>query len=88
MAAGTPVVSTTVGAEGLGVDPKRNIRIADSPELFAEACLELLEDAGEAARMARDAREMVAARFSWEQVTKEFEALLRGDRCYSYGGAA
>ena len=42
MAAKVPVVSTTVGAEGLHVNPPHDIRIGDTPEDFAAQCLELL----------------------------------------------
>ena len=42
MAAKIPVVSTTIGAEGLSVNPPHDIRIADTPEHFAAHCLELL----------------------------------------------
>jgi glycosyltransferase involved in cell wall biosynthesis len=76
MAAQVPVVSTSVGAEGLEVDPAENIRIADSAESFAEECLALLEDAGERARMAQAGWELVAARFSWPQVARCFEQAL------------
>ena len=38
MAAGTPVVSTTVGAEGLDVSSPENILLADTPQTFADAC--------------------------------------------------
>ena len=44
MASRTPVVSTTIGAEGLSVESPRDIRLADTPEAFADACLELLND--------------------------------------------
>jgi glycosyltransferase involved in cell wall biosynthesis len=76
MAAQVPVVSTSVGAEGLEVDPAENIRIADSAESFAEECLALLEEAGERARMAQAGWELVAARFSWPQVARCFEQAL------------
>ena len=41
MAARTPVVSTTIGAEGLDVNPSRDICIADDAPGFADRCLEL-----------------------------------------------
>jgi len=76
MAAGTPVVSTTVGAEGLDVQSPANILIADTPQAFADACLRLLEDTRERRRMAAAAHELVSARFSWEAVADRFEAAL------------
>ena len=75
MAAGVPVVSTTVGAEGLDIDPPRNCRIADTPRDFARQCLELL-DPRTGAAVAASALEMVSTRFAWERVTRCFEEIL------------
>jgi glycosyltransferase involved in cell wall biosynthesis len=76
MAAKIPVVSTTVGAEGLTVNPPCDIRIADTPQDFADRCVELLADAGERTRVAEAAWEMVNSNFSWEQVSKCFERIM------------
>ena len=76
MAAGVPVVSTTIGAEGLDIHPGQDIRIADRPEDFAAHCVDLLEDADGARRLAARARDMVAANFSWEQVARSFSNIL------------
>lgn len=76
MAAKTPVVSTAVGAEGLDIHPPTDIRIADTPESFAEACLDLLADAGLRNSMAQAAWELVSSRYSWERVTADFERLI------------
>ncbi|MGE5569836.1 MAG: glycosyltransferase family 4 protein [Rhodospirillales bacterium] len=76
MAAAVPVVSTTIGAEGLHVAPPNDIRIADSPAAFAERCLELLDDADERARLASAALEMVRAKFSWRRAASCFERAL------------
>jgi polysaccharide biosynthesis protein PslH len=76
MAAKIPVVSTSVGAEGLDVRDGENIRIADSPQDFAAACLELLDHAEARRRMALAAWERIAACYSWEVVARKFEQLL------------
>ena len=76
MAAGVPVVSTTIGAEGLDYTDGEDILIADSPESFAEACSRLLADTDLAARIAANARQLVASRFSWDTVVVDFEKLL------------
>lgn len=78
MAAQVPVVSTTIGAEGLTIDPPNNIRLADSAETFAADCLRLLDSPGEREAIARAAFSMVASQFSWEQVTQLFEGILMG----------
>jgi glycosyltransferase involved in cell wall biosynthesis len=76
MAAKIPVVSTSLGAEGLDFRDGENIAIADSPPDFAQACLALLDDRDARRRMAANAWEMVAACYSWEVVSSKFERLL------------
>ena len=76
MAARVPVVSTTVGAEGLTLNPPHDIHIADLPEDFAERCLELIGSSTERARVSRAAWELVNSRFSWEQVSRCFEKIM------------
>ena len=76
MAARMPVVSTTIGAEGLHVNPPHDIRIGDTPAEFATQCLDLLNDADTRESVGNAAWELVASKFSWEQVTREFEASL------------
>jgi glycosyltransferase involved in cell wall biosynthesis len=86
MAARVPVVSTTVGAEGLEIHPPHDIRIADTPAEFARQCLELLEDSHGRGELAKAGWELVSSRFSWEQVTRQFEAILQ--ECASKGAAS
>lgn len=81
MAARVPVVSTTVGAEGLEVNPGADIRIADSPQDFAGACLALLDDAEARRRQAEAAWQLVSSRFSWDRVARDFEAILERHAC-------
>lgn len=81
MAAGCPVVSTTIGAEGLPVGHGENIWIADTPEAFADGCLALLETPGRRRSMADSARQLVSERFSWVASARLFAELLeRGPR--------
>jgi polysaccharide biosynthesis protein PslH len=76
MAAGTAVVSTAVGAEGLCVHHPRDIRLADTPERFAAECLALLEHQSEREALATAARHLVVSEFSWDRVSRRFEELL------------
>lgn len=77
MAARTPVVSTTIGAEGLEYHPGLDIEIADQPEHFAEHCVRLLEDRARRRALASEAWDLVNRHFSWEAVSKDFENLLK-----------
>lgn len=72
MAMERPVVSTTIGAEGLPVTNGREILIADDPEAFAAASSALLENPARADGLGKAAAELVRSRFSWENVTREF----------------
>lgn len=76
MAARVPVVSTTVGAEGLSVHPPQDIRIADTSEQFAQACVELLENPALRRAQVDSAWQLVTERFSWDRVALDFERLL------------
>ncbi len=80
MAAGIPVVSTSIGAEGLDVTSGLNICLADSPDAFADNCLSLLEDADRRCAMANSALDLVTSRFSWDTVTSDFERVLFATR--------
>jgi glycosyltransferase involved in cell wall biosynthesis len=76
MAARTAVVSTSIGAEGLQVDPTEHIALADTPESFAASCLELLKNEEKRARMVDAAWRLVQDRFTWDVVVDAFERLL------------
>jgi glycosyltransferase involved in cell wall biosynthesis len=71
MAVGTPVVTTTKGAEGLAVTNGDDILIADTPEAFAEATIQLLTDDALHARIAAGARATIAARYDEKSIGDE-----------------
>lgn len=70
MAAGTPVVSTAIGAEGIDVVSGHDIWIADDPAEFAARVLQLMADAEQARRMREAARILVEEKYSWEKARK------------------
>ena len=72
MAMGKPVLSTTVGAEGLPVADGKELLIADEPGDFAEAAIRLLSDARLANRIGQQARTTVCANHGWEHVAGDF----------------
>ena len=77
MASGVPVVSTTIGAEGLPAENGRDICIGDTPEAFASECLRLLNNQQLRDEIRESALRMVVRDFSWEQVTNRFEDAIR-----------
>ncbi len=78
-ALGRPVVSMTVGAEGLAVESGRHLLIADEPAAFAEACQRLLDDPLLAARLRDNAAAYVQAHHSAQAVKEALahSALVR-----------
>lgn len=80
MAARVAVVSTTVGAEGLDVNPPRDIRIADTADDFAAQCLELLDNEGARNGQADAAWKLVAENFGWDSIAKQFESILESNQ--------
>ncbi|MGB7985172.1 MAG: glycosyltransferase family 4 protein [Terracidiphilus sp.] len=80
MAAGLPVVSTTVGAEGLSYTDGRDILLADDPADLAAACVRLLTNEPARHAIARNAMERVRRDFSWEAVSRDFEKILEANR--------
>jgi sugar transferase (PEP-CTERM/EpsH1 system associated) len=68
MAAGVPVVSTTLGAEGLDVLPGENILIADTNEQLVEAIDGVVEDEERRNRLGAAGRALVSSRYDWAMV--------------------
>ncbi len=69
-----PIVSTTIGAEGLPVADGTDIRIADDPSGFASALVSLLTDPALGATIGAAAARQVREHFGWQQVTEQFAA--------------
>jgi glycosyltransferase involved in cell wall biosynthesis len=76
MAMGMPVVSTTIGAEGLPVEQAKNIVLADSAADFAARTVELLKERAERERIGKAARTLVESQYSWRTVTNVVEQTL------------
>lgn len=92
MAAGAPVVSTTVGLEGIGGVPGRHHRVADAAEPFAAEVLDLLVDETARRAMAAAAHALVLEAYDAPRVCGRLEAAyaeavqrhrggVQGERC-------
>jgi len=76
MALGTPVVSTTLGVEGLDVRQGEEIFIADTPEEFARYVCLLAQDAQRRARMAQKARKLIEQKYTWDLAARPLERII------------
>jgi sugar transferase (PEP-CTERM/EpsH1 system associated) len=81
MALGVPVVSTTVGAEGIDARDGEHLLLADRPEAFADAVAALARDAERRAALSARGRALVVERYDWQAVTEPlvetYDRLLR-----------
>jgi glycosyltransferase involved in cell wall biosynthesis len=67
---GLPVVTTSIGAEGIGLISGETALISDDPDEFANMVARLYTDEGLWTRLSSSGRELIASRFS-EGVVKE-----------------
>jgi len=68
MAAGVPVVSTTLGAEGLDVHDGKDILMADTNEQMAEKIVSLIESEELRQRLRAAGRALVSERYDWSRL--------------------
>lgn len=73
LARGIPVVSTTIGAEGIDVTDGEHLLIADDPASFAAAVLRLLRDRAFADQLAQAGRAHALRRYDWRAVCPAVE---------------
>lgn len=72
-----PMVSTTVGAEGLPIRDGEELLIADTPEAFAKAVIRILSDSGFAAELGNRAAISVREKFGWGRVAAQFAKICQ-----------
>lgn len=76
MAMGVPVVTTTVGAEGLLAEPGRHLLVADGPGEIKARVLDILNDSTRAEALSREARALIEERYSWEGMLSSYRELV------------
>ena len=75
-ACGIPVVSTTLGAEGLSVTHQKDILLADEPEPFADSIGALLSNHELARQIGQNLRTLVYEKYSLPNLVKEGQEIL------------
>lgn len=73
MAAKLPLVTTSVGAEGLSATNGKDVIVCNNSEDIAKAALKILEDGKMARRIAENARHLVEEKFSWYKMSEYLE---------------
>jgi glycosyltransferase involved in cell wall biosynthesis len=77
MALGTPVVSTSKGAEGLDAQPDVHLLIEDTPEKFAEKVLCLLRDPNLSDYIKKNAYQLVREKYDLAAVLPHFLSIVQ-----------
>jgi len=69
-----PLVTTSIGCEGIDVADGETVLVADDAQSFAEATLRLLKDEALRRSMARRGRELVRETYDWTVIGGKIEA--------------
>ena len=77
LARGVPVVTTSLGCEGLGLEHGRDALIADSPEAFASCVDRLMDDDDLCRTLAAAGRGTVEERYDWRVIGEALDGTLR-----------
>jgi glycosyltransferase involved in cell wall biosynthesis len=73
LAAGLPVVSTRIGAEGLALRPEEDYSLADTPEEMAEALIDALERPATRQAQAEQGCYTISAHYDWRILADRLE---------------
>lgn len=71
MALGTPVVTTELGATGIGANDGEHLLVRGSAKAFAQGVVDLLEDRDMAHEIGSSGREFIQKNYSWEKTGKQ-----------------
>jgi glycosyltransferase involved in cell wall biosynthesis len=77
MITGTPVVATTLAAEGLDLKNGSNVLIADTSAALAAATVRLLKDSGLQQKLASAGQKIVRKGYSWDTISKELDKVYK-----------
>ena len=70
------VVSTSIGCEGLMIEPGKHLLVADQPEAFADAVIDLLGNRRLRQELGSAGRNLVESSYSWQQSSNRLLAIL------------
>lgn len=72
MAMCRPMLSTSLGCEGIRAQHGENVFLADGPESFAEAAVFLLQNPAVREKIARSGYRLVRQVYAWERLAEQF----------------
>ena len=73
MAMKKPIVTTSIGSEGIDVQDGESVLIADEPDRFANAVVRLLQDHNLQERLTKNGYELMRAQYEWSVIGRQLE---------------
>jgi glycosyltransferase involved in cell wall biosynthesis len=83
LAMSRPLISTSLGCEGIDAVDGQHLMIADDPRAFAQSVLRVLDDRELAARLGRSGRELAERSYSWSSVLQRLEQFMFDRRAHT-----
>src|ERR1044071_9484671 len=72
-----PVVTTTVGLEGIQAQPGKDVLVEDNPVEFARSVTELLQNKQLQGQLSRNGRKLVEEKYDWQVVLANLDQIYR-----------
>lgn len=75
-----PMVTTTIGCEGIAVEHGKHLLIADTPQEFAEAVIRLLDDRDAGQRLGENGRLLIQEQYDYRKVCAALEPAYHNNK--------
>lgn len=72
-----PVVTTTVGLEGIEAEPGLDVMVADTPQEFSKSVIDLLNNKGLQQQLATNGRRLAEGKYDWQVVLSHLENVYK-----------
>jgi glycosyltransferase involved in cell wall biosynthesis len=76
LAQAMPIVTTTVGLEGIDAQPGEDVLVSDTPEDFGAAVIQLMRDADLQAKLAQNGRRLAEDSYDWRVVLRKLDQVI------------
>lgn len=73
MASGLPVVTTTLGIEGIEAKNGQEVVVKNKGSELAQATVELLRDGGKRKKIGQNAQKLVSEKYDWQKISQKLE---------------
>ncbi len=77
LAQGMPIVTTSIGCEGIAAKPGTHLLVADTPEDFAAATLRVLSEPELARTLSHNGRELIKNKYDYRAACQPIDALYK-----------